>query len=94
MKWSFIFCIFLIVLIDLMVFVKYLIQIQEMGQFKEDYPEVIAYEVILKTIICLFLLLTEGILVFRLRIFKACKAAYALKLIKIIFIFYQAFIKD
>jgi hypothetical protein len=32
--------------------------------------------------------------IFKLRIFKACKLAYGLKLLKIILIFYQAFIKD
>ena len=82
------------VLIDLAIFVKYLIQISEMHFYSEDYPEVVCVEVIIKSIICYFMVIIEGILIFRLRKFKACKAAYALKLLKIIFIFYQAFIKD
>ena len=77
-----------------MIFVKYLIQISEMHTYKEDYPQVVAFEVIFKTVICLIMIFSEGVLVFRLRIFKACKAAYAFKLLKIIFIFYEAFFKD
>lgn len=88
------FCIFLIVIIDLVIFVKYLIQISEIRIYKEDYPNVVKYEIILKSLICWLSVVVEGILIFKMRIFKACKAAYAIKLVKIIFIFYQAFIKD
>lgn len=82
------------VVIDFVILVKYIIQISEMHSYKEDYPQVVAAEVILKTIICWVMVMVEGLLIFKLRIFKACKVAYGLKLTKIIFIFYQAFIKD
>jgi hypothetical protein len=62
--------------------------------YKEDYPRVVAVEVIINSILCFLMVVIEGIFVFRLRIFQACKAAYGLKLLKIIFIFYQAFVKD
>jgi hypothetical protein len=62
--------------------------------YKEDYPRVVAAEVLIKTFICWAMLVVEAGLVFKLRMFQACKLAYALKLIKIFFIFYQAFVKD
>ena len=77
-----------------MILVKYIIQISEMHFYKEDYPQVVKYEVIINSIICWAMVVVEGILIFKLRIFKACKAAYAFKLVKIIFIFYEAFLKD
>ena len=60
------FCIFLIVIIDLMVFIKYLIQISEMHTYKEDYPQVVASEVIIKAVISLSMLAIEGVFVLRL----------------------------
>ena len=71
--------------------VTYLIQISEMHFYKEDYPKVVALEIIIKFFISWFMVVLEAILIVKLRIFKACKLAYAIKLVKIIFIFYQAF---
>ena len=51
-------------------------------------------EVIIKSIICFMMFIVECVLILRMQMFSACKAAYGLKLLKIIFIFYQAFIKD
>ena len=66
LKWSYMFCIFLIAIIDLMVFIKYLIQISEMYTYKEDFPQVVAFEVIIKAIISLSMVATEGVFILRL----------------------------
>ena len=49
-----------------MVFIKYLIQISEMYTYKEDFPQVVAFEVVIKAIISLSMVATEGVFILRL----------------------------
>ena len=65
-----------------------------MSSYSEDYPSVIKNEVIIKTIIGVLMVGIEAVLVFKMKMYNACKPAYGLKLVKIVFIFYQAFIND
>jgi len=60
----------------------------EMAVYQEDYPQVVAIELCLKTIICTFLLLFEAWFILKKKLFNFCKVTYALKLILIIIAFY------
>ena len=67
-------------MIDLVILFRYLIQIGEMHWYAADYPQSVEIEVIVKTILVVIIILVEGIFIIKLKYYDACKLAYALKL--------------
>ena len=73
-------------MIDLVILFRYLIQIGEMHWYAADYPQSVEIEVIVKTILVVIIILVEGIFIIKLKYYDACKLAYALKLCQILFV--------
>ena len=85
------FAVFMMMMVDIVIFVRYLITMWEMKWYAEDYPESVAFEVHFKTILLAVMIFIEGILIIKYKIFGACKAAYALRVVQILFLIVISF---
>ena len=80
-KISYMFAIFMMMMVDMVILVRYIITIWEMGRYKEDYPESVKFEVQFKTALLGLMIFTEGVLIIRFKLFDFCKLAYALRIV-------------
>lgn len=80
-KFSFLFCVFIVIMIDLVISVLHFFQWIEMFTYKHDYPKVVAIDNMVKFAMCFTMFLIEWQLILKRYWFNFCKLTYALKLI-------------
>ena len=91
MDMTYIYCVFLIAIVDFFTLFKTICLISEHTEYNEDYPAVVALDIYGKLVIHGVLFAIECYFILSKHNFNFCKAAYALKLFEIIFVIVEAF---
>lgn len=91
MDMTYIYCVFLIAIVDFFALFKTICLISEHSEYSQDYPTVVAIDVYAKLVIHLALFAIECYFILNKHNFAYCKTAYALKLFEIIFVIVEAF---
>ena len=88
---TYIYCVFLIAIVDFFSLFKTLCLISEHAEYSADYPTFVAIDVYAKLVIHSMLFAVECYCILSKHKFSYCKMAYALKLLEIIFVLVAAF---
>ena len=91
MKVSFLFCIFVMSIIDFFILFKYVLEFRESRAYPVDFPQIVLFQIWFKGLLLLALVILEGFGILYKHMFSICKVAYFLKVIEIFFVFYEAF---
>ena len=80
-KISYMCAVFMMMMVDITILVRYFVTLWEMDYYSEDYPESVKIEVKFKTALLALMVFIEGVMIIKYKLFGFCKVAYALRIV-------------